>query len=131
MLKKPPLLRLENITKKFPGVIALNNVSLKIEESEIHGIIGENGAGKSTLCNIITGVYSNYIGSIFFDGNRVIFSHPKEALRNRIAMVYQERNLVSDLTGIQNISLGIETTNRFGFIKGKKIVKKLLKYKEN
>lgn len=125
MFKKSSLLKLENITMKFPGVIALDNVSLEIEEGEIHGIIGENGAGKSTLCNIITGVYTNYLGDIFFNGNKVKFTHPKDALNLGISMVYQERNLVSDLTGMQNISLGIETTGHFGFIKRNEDNKKI------
>jgi len=130
MFNKAPILVLENITKKFPGVIALSEVNLKIEENEVHGIVGENGAGKSTLCNIVTGIYQDYSGDIFFCGNKVNFNHPSEALKIGISMVYQERNLVPDLTGMQNICLGDEITNKYGFIKDDENNKKILKIQE-
>jgi ABC-type sugar transport system ATPase subunit len=112
---KKPYLEARNITKIFPGVIAVDNVNLKVYPGEIHAIIGENGAGKSTFCNIITGVYRPTKGEIYCFGNKVDFSHPSEAIKTGIGMVYQERNLISFLTGAQNICLGNEP-NRLSII---------------
>jgi ABC-type sugar transport system ATPase subunit len=102
------VLEARGIVKKFPGVTALNGMDLSIRKGEIRSIMGENGAGKSTLCNIITGLYSQTEGEIWFKGRKVSFSHPREALKAGIRMVYQERNLIDFLTGAQSICLGLE-----------------------
>jgi len=102
------ILKVKNITKRFPGVIALDHINLEINKGEVHAIIGENGAGKSTLCKILTGNYIADEGEIDFLGKKVSFQRPSEALDAGISMVYQERNLISSFTGAQNICLGNE-----------------------
>jgi ABC-type sugar transport system ATPase subunit len=102
------VLEVRNIVKEFPGVRALDGMSLSVSKGEIRAIMGENGAGKSTLCNIITGLYGATSGDIFFKGDKIAFSHPSEALAVGIRMVYQERNLIGFLTGAQSICLGLE-----------------------
>ncbi|NMB32642.1 MAG: sugar ABC transporter ATP-binding protein [Clostridium sp.] len=114
------MLKTVGLTKKFPGVIALNNVSLRIGYKEIHAIVGENGAGKSTFCNLITGVYQPDMGKIHLFGEEVSFSSPSHSLKSGISMVYQERTLLPFLTGAQNICLGREPSNLF-FINEKEI----------
>jgi ABC-type sugar transport system ATPase subunit len=102
------VLEVKGIVKKFPGVTALNGMDLVIRKGEIRAIMGENGAGKSTLCNIITGLYNQTEGEIWFKGRKISFSHPREALKAGIRMVYQERNLIDFFTGAQSICLGLE-----------------------
>lgn len=102
------VLKLEGLTKRFPGVVAVDHVNLSVKQGEVHGIVGENGAGKSTLCNMITGVIIPDEGTIRYFGKTVRFTHPSEPLRLGIRMVHQDRNLVPYLTGAQNICLGEE-----------------------
>jgi ribose transport system ATP-binding protein len=125
-MKAAVLLEIKNLIKSFPGITALNNVDLEIREGEVHGVIGENGAGKSTLCNIITGIYQPTKGDIYWEGKKVTFKSPKEALNAGIRMVYQERNLVPSLTGAQNIYLGNEITKK-GRIDEKEIMSRVRK----
>ncbi len=109
---KTLLLQVRGVTKRFPGVLALDGVDLDIGEGEVHAVVGENGAGKSTLCNIITGIYVPDEGELSWQGEKIIFTHPRQALDVGIRMVYQERNLIPFLTGAQNICLGEEETKR-------------------
>ena len=111
------LLRISDLTKKFPGTVALNKFDLEVRAGQIHALVGENGAGKSTLCNVVTGIYSHheYEGDVFFGGKRVQYTHPSQALHDGITMVYQERNLISFLTGAQNIFLGVEP-GKYNFV---------------
>jgi ribose transport system ATP-binding protein len=102
------ILEAKGIVKKFPGVVALNNMDISVSRGEIRAIMGENGAGKSTLCNIITGLYAPSEGEIWFKGKKTAFTHPHDALKAGIRMVYQERNLIGFLTGAQSICLGLE-----------------------
>jgi ribose transport system ATP-binding protein len=111
----------ENITKKFPGVIALDNVSLELHEGKVNAIIGENGAGKSTLMKILSGVYSEFEGRIIYKGKPIHFSNPKEAEKAGIAIIHQELNLIPDLTIAENIFLGRELTTSFGLLDKKKM----------
>lgn len=104
----PPVLEMQGITKRFPGVLALDNVDLTVSRGEIHSLIGENGAGKSTLMKILAGVYTPTAGEIFIDGRQVSFGHPREARAQGIAIVYQELSLLHNLTVAQNIFLGRE-----------------------
>lgn len=97
------LIELKNVTKRFPGVVALRNMSLQIRPGEIHGLIGENGAGKSTLIKTLTGVNIPEEGSIYIDGNKVNFKNPNEANAAGIACVYQELNIVKLLSVTDNI----------------------------
>ncbi|HET6672840.1 MAG TPA: sugar ABC transporter ATP-binding protein [Agromyces sp.] len=99
-------LRMTNISKSFPGVKALQDVELEVRAGEVHAIVGENGAGKSTLMKILAGFYQPDEGEIEVDGVRVGHWNPREARDRGIGMIYQELNLVPDLTVAENISLG-------------------------
>jgi ribose transport system ATP-binding protein len=98
------------ITKSFPGVRALDGVSLEVAGGEVHALVGENGAGKSTLMKILAGAYIADSGTIEIDGKPVTIDGPRAAERLGIGMIYQEFNLVPDLGVIENIVLGIEPT---------------------
>lgn len=100
------ILSVQNVTKYFPGVVALNKVSFDIRRGEIHGVIGENGAGKSTLMKILSGVYNKDEGEIYFDGQKMQIKKPTESLRLGLSIVYQEFNLVNSMTVGENIFLG-------------------------
>jgi ABC-type sugar transport system ATPase subunit len=97
-----------NISKKFPGVVALSDVTIQLKKNETLGLIGENGAGKSTLLKILNGVYpkGNYEGVLKVDGAAVEFSSTHDALVNRIGYVPQEINVMDDLTVAENIFVG-------------------------
>src|SRR3954471_7138858 len=102
------VLAVENITKRFPGVVALDRVSLELHAGKVNAIIGENGAGKSTLMKILSGVYEEYEGKIIFKNKKVSFSNPKEAQDSGIAIIHQELNLIPYLSITENIFLGRE-----------------------
>jgi len=106
------ILDIKNVTKKFPGVIALNNVSIQVRRGEIHGLCGENGAGKSTLMKILSGVYpyGTYEGSIVYNGEELKLegSSIRQASELGIAIVYQELTLVPTMTVGENVYLGKE-----------------------
>ena len=108
MPQEVPLLEVRNITKRFPGVLALDDVSLKFMPGEVHAVVGENGAGKSTLMKIMAGAYIPDSGEIYLDGEKVSFSHPKEAHEKGISIIYQEFNLLPERTVAHNIFLGRE-----------------------
>ena len=111
----------ENITKKFSGVTALNNVSLDLHPGKVNAIIGENGAGKSTLMKILSGVYTEYDGRIIFNNEHLRFRSTRDAQQAGIAIIHQELNLVADLTVAENIFLGREITNSFGLLDHKQM----------
>jgi len=104
------ILEMKNITKEFPGVKALNNVSFQVAEREIHCLVGENGAGKSTLMKVLSGVYPHgeYTGDIIFNGEVQHFSSISDSEKAGIAIIYQELALVPELTVYENIFLGHE-----------------------
>jgi ribose transport system ATP-binding protein len=102
------LLEMCDITKRFPGVVALDRVNLSVEKGEVHVLVGENGAGKSTLMKILTGAYSKDKGQIFFMGKELYVKNPREALDLGISMIYQETSLVPHLNVAENIYLGRE-----------------------
>ncbi len=101
-----PLLKMEGICKSFPGVRALDNVSIEIFSGEVHALMGENGAGKSTLMKCLFGVYQADSGRIFLSGNEVEFRSPKDALLGGVAMVHQELEQAGRMTVADNIWLG-------------------------
>ncbi len=111
----------EKIGKKFSGVTALCDVSMELLPGKVTAIIGENGAGKSTLMKILSGVYSEYEGKIFYKGKEVKFSNPREAQNCGIAIIHQELNLIPDLTITENIFLGRELRNRFSMLNKKEM----------
>lgn len=115
------LLEARNITKTFPGVIAVNNVTLQIYKGEVCALVGENGAGKSTLMKILAGVYPDYEGQIFLEGKEVRFRNPREAQENGIALIPQELDLVPNLSSAENIFLSREPVNEFGVIEYQKM----------
>ena len=100
------VVELKNITKRFPGVVALKNMSIGIRPGEIHGLIGENGAGKSTLIKVLTGVHTPEEGDIFVDGKKVVFRNPVQSREPGIACVYQELNIVKQLPVTDNVFMG-------------------------
>lgn len=108
------LLRLEGISKSFPGVKALREVSLELDRGEIHALLGENGAGKSTIIKIIGGIQSPDEGRILLDGEECRFSSYRDAIARGIGIVFQEFSLVPDLDAVDNIFLGREMRDRFG-----------------
>jgi ABC-type sugar transport system ATPase subunit len=109
------IISIQNVTKRFPGVIALDNVSLEIERGELHAICGENGAGKSTLMKILSGVITDYQGRIFLRDQEVQFRSTRDAEAAGISIIHQELNLVDHLSVTANIFLGREL-HRWGFL---------------
>lgn len=111
------VLKLENITKRFPGVIAVNDVSLEFYATQIHAVLGHNGAGKSTLMKIISGAYQKDSGTMTLDGNEIHLLSPYDGLHQGISMVYQELDLIPDLSGDENIYFGQQLfLNKLGLI---------------
>ncbi len=104
--EKPVILEMKNIEKSFPGVKALDKVSLTVKAGTVHALMGENGAGKSTLMKCLFGVYSKDSGEIFLDGKKVEFKNSKEALENGVAMVHQELNQALKRNVMDNMWLG-------------------------
>ena len=100
------LLEMRNISKEFPGVKALDNVSLKVKRGTVHALMGENGAGKSTLMKCLFGIYSKNSGEIFLEGKEIDFKTSKEALESGVAMVHQELNQALKQNVMDNIWLG-------------------------
>ena len=100
------LLEMSNIVKEFPGVKALNNVTLKVKPGSVHALMGENGAGKSTLMKCLFGIYEKDGGKVLLEGKEINFKNAKEALENGVAMVHQELNQVRQRTVVDNIWLG-------------------------
>ena len=104
----------ENITKKFSGVTALDNVCLELHAGKVNAIIGENGAGKSTLMKILSGVYTEFDGRIIYKNKPVRFQNTKQAQSAGIAIIHQELNLIPNLSITENIFLGREITTAWG-----------------
>lgn len=118
------MLSVENITKKFSGIVALENISLELHAGKVNALIGENGAGKSTLMKILSGVYQDFEGRIIFKGNPVQFSNPREAQDGGIAIMHQELNLIPYLSIRENIFLGREITTPWGTLDKKEMRRK-------
>ena len=99
-------LEAEGISKFFPGVKALDNVSLRVRPGTVHALMGENGAGKSTLLKILSGNYVPTAGSLQIQGQQMTFTHTTEALNAGVAIIYQELHLIPEMTVAENIYLG-------------------------
>lgn len=110
------VLELKNITKRFPGVTALNNVQFELRKGEIHALMGENGAGKSTLIKVITGVHKPDEGQIFVNGEEVFFKSTSDSAAHRIAAVYQHSTAYPQLSVTENIFIGHMKCNKLGLI---------------
>lgn len=119
------ILKMENITKTFPGVVALDNVSIDLKKGEVLGILGENGAGKSTLIKILAGNYIKDSGDIYIDGHKFEIKGPAEAMASGIRVIYQELNTINNLTVAENIFIGEQIVKGFfRFVDWKKMIKK-------
>ncbi|HUK83782.1 MAG TPA: sugar ABC transporter ATP-binding protein [Verrucomicrobiae bacterium] len=110
------LLEMRNISKNFPGVRALTDVTFAVRPGEIVSLLGENGAGKSTLMKILTGVHADYDGTILLDDREVRFRNTHEAFACGISIVFQEFNLCRNLSAMENLFLGNEVTAGYGFL---------------
>ncbi|NQT60201.1 MAG: ABC transporter ATP-binding protein [Bacteroidetes bacterium] len=115
------IVQMQHIVKRFPGVLANDDVSLEVRKEEIHALLGENGAGKSTLMNVLYGLCAMEAGEIIFDGRKVEIASPKDAIQLGIGMVHQHFMLVEHLTVAENLVLGAEPTKR-GFLNYKRAV---------
>ncbi len=118
-----------NITKKFPGIIANDNITLKLKKGEIHALLGENGAGKSTLMSVLFGLYQPENGEIRKNGEVVMINNPNDANALGIGMVHQHFKLVEIFTVLENIILGVEP-NKMGFLQKKEARKKVMELSE-
>ena len=120
-----PLMEVRNIDKSFPGVKALDDVSVKFYPGEVNAVVGENGAGKSTLMKVMVGAYKQDEGTILFQGQAVSFNHPIDAQKMGISIIYQEFNLLPERTVAQNIFLGREPS-RFGVVNVRQLNKQAM-----
>lgn len=118
---KHPLLEVRIVTKYFPGVVALKQVSLTLEEGEVLALIGENGAGKSTLMKILAGIQQPDLGKIFWNGKEADIDSVEAAMELGIALIHQELNLADNLDIGSNIFLGREPHNKLGIVNHRKI----------
>ncbi|GAB2318535.1 hypothetical protein IRB23SM22_07930 [Alkalibacterium sp. s-m-22] len=120
-----PILKMENITKEFPGVKALDNVNFEVMEGEIHALVGENGAGKSTLMKVLSGVHPHgtYSGNIVYEGNESVFNTINDSEDKGIVIIHQELALIPELTVAENIFLGNEQTKKSS-LTGEKLLQK-------
>ncbi|WP_255459825.1 sugar ABC transporter ATP-binding protein [Herbaspirillum sp. Sphag1AN] len=110
----PPLIELKDVSKRFPGVLALDNCQLDLMPGEVHALMGENGAGKSTLMKILSGVYQKDAGEILVNGQAVEIDGPRAAQALGIGIIHQELNLMQHLSAAQNMFIGREPRGRFG-----------------
>nr|MDD6335100.1 ATP-binding cassette domain-containing protein [bacterium] len=107
------VIRMQGITKRFPGVVANDNVSLDVQEGEIHALLGENGAGKSTLMNILSGIYKPDEGEIFLRDQPLVLHSPRDAIRSGIWMIHQHFRLVEAFSVAENLILGSDKLPAF------------------
>lgn len=120
-MERKVIVEARGITKRFPGVLALDGINLHVVAGEVNALVGENGAGKSTLMNILSGVYTDYEGDIVVDGEKRQFAGVADAQRCGITIVHQELNLVPYLNIAENIFLGREPVGRLGLIDKRKM----------
>ncbi|MEN9707458.1 MAG: hypothetical protein RIS31_1024 [Actinomycetota bacterium] len=118
------IVQMQGITKRFPGVLALNNVQLNLRPGLVHSLMGENGAGKSTLMKILAGVYTLDEGQILLNDKPVKMLNPRDGLANGISMIHQELMFIPELTAAENIYLGRELRDKFGRVSKKLMIQK-------
>ena len=122
----PPILELKGITKRFPGVLANDQINLSLNKGEVLALLGENGAGKSTLMNILYGLYQPDEGEILINGQKVTISSPTDAIAQGIGMVHQHFMLIPVFTVTENVMLGDEDVKQAGFLDRKKAADRIL-----
>jgi general nucleoside transport system ATP-binding protein len=122
-----PILELRGITKRFPGVLANDHISLTLEKGEIHALLGENGAGKTTLMNILYGLYTQDEGEIFVKGKKIDVHSPSDAIHAGVGMVHQHFMLIPVFTVTENVMLGDEYIKPGGVLNQQKAAKKIRK----
>ena len=113
-----PLLSLKNVTMKFGGVTALNDVSFDVKPQEILGLIGPNGAGKTTIFNVITGVYQLTSGAISFEGESLAGKKRYKITRSGVARTFQNIRLWGDMTALENVITATDTHKKSGLLSG-------------
>ena len=118
------VLEMRDIVKRFPGVLALNGVNLKVYEGEAMALLGENGAGKSTLMKCLTGVYQRDEGTITYNGREVAYTNARQAQEDGIAIIHQELNLIPKMKVYENIFLGREVKKKSGALDKKYMIQK-------
>ncbi len=116
-----PLLEVSRVCKSFPGVAALEEVSLRLEHGTVHALMGENGAGKSTLMKIVAGVCTPDSGELRLEGRALRLDSPRQALEHGIAMIHQELNLLPTMSVAENIWIGREPLNAFGLVRHREL----------
>jgi len=119
-------LKLEGITKRFPGILACNNVAMEVRRGEVLALVGENGAGKSTLMNILAGLYQPDSGTITLNGKQVHFRDPNDAYARGIGMVHQNFMLVPNMTVTENVALGLKQYHHFMNLDLKSVKQRIL-----
>ena len=129
-MRSDTVLEIKNLVKDYPGVRAVNDVSFSIRRNTVHCLVGENGAGKSTLIKILTGAVARTSGVVLLNGSEYCASNPKEAKQKGISTLFQELNVVDQLTVEENLTLGMEDT-AFGFLKKTDKIKKIIKVLES
>ncbi len=121
MNERAPVLEAREVTKRFPGVLALDGVSFGLLPGEVRALVGENGAGKSTLIKVVTGVYTPDEGHVYLGGEEVSFASPRDSQAAGISTIYQEINLIPMRSVAQNVFLGREPRTRFGLLDAEKM----------
>ena len=116
MTRGEPTLQAIDLTKRFPGVTALDAVSLDIYPGQVHGLVGENGAGKSTLIKVINGVYPADEGALMLSGEPIAFNGPRAAWEAGVSTTFQEINLQPFMSISQNLLLGREPLRKWGLV---------------
>src|SRR6266403_3777607 len=116
MESSTPIISIRGVTKRFPGVTALADVTLDVRAGELHAVVGENGAGKSTLMKILSGVITDFDGRLVLRGQPVRFQGTRDAEEAGISIIHQELNLVEQLSAAANIFLGREKRNALGLL---------------
>ena len=125
-MESPYAIEMLNITKRFPGIIANDNITLQLRKGEIHALLGENGAGKSTLMSVLFGLYQAEEGTIKKDGQVVKINDPNDANALGIGMVHQHFKLVECFTVLDNIIMGVEPVGALGFLRKKEAREKVI-----